>query len=417
MIDIKLLLQPAHPRRMALALLHPAPFSSVALSPKSLASHLDAAAFERAKAQAIKVPKFGQRLDTLPFLRHAGLLGEERSAAAVLDVRAPCEYEKGHVPGAVNFPLFDDAERAEVGTLYKQEGHDVAVARGLELVDRKLPSLLDALPPAVSEGDEVLVYCKRGGMRSGGIASLLSQAPLDVQLLDGGYAAFRQWALEDVWAAHANPLVVLGGRTGSGKTDVLHALREIGAQIIDLEGDAHHRGSAFGSIGLPPQPTQQMYENVLALQWAALSDGAPTFIEDEGAHVGSCGVPAGLWAHMRHPKTPVLRMEIPRAARIDRLVAEYGPHGVGALSGAVRALTKRLGAERTDEFLAHLAATPPNLAEVADGLLTHYYDALYDGKASKRAEVSEVVVDMKCETGDAREIAPMVVAKASEMLR
>ena len=171
MIDIKLLLKPAHPRRMALALLHHSPFS-VALSPKSLASHLDAAAFERAKAQAIKVPKFGQRLDTLPFLRHAGLLGEERSAAAVLDVRAPCEYEKGHVPGAVNFPLFDDAERAEVGTLYKQEGHDVAVARGLELVDRKLPSLLDALPPAVSEGDEVLVYCKRGGMRSGGIASL-----------------------------------------------------------------------------------------------------------------------------------------------------------------------------------------------------------------------------------------------------
>jgi tRNA 2-selenouridine synthase len=334
----------------------------------------------------------------------------------MIDVRSPCEYAKGHIPGAFNVPLFSDEERSEVGTLYKQKGHDIAVGRGLEIVDRTWQKLLTSMPTSICEGEDLLVYCKRGGMRSGGVAWLLSQAPLNVRILEGGYAAFRGWALNDAYEKHAPPVFVIGGRTGSGKTEVLHALRDdLRTQVIDLEGAANHRGSAFGALGLPPQPPQQMYENVLALEWARCSETEPVFVEDEGAHVGSCGVPAGLWGHMRAEHTPILRVEVPRASRIERLVREYGPHGTEPLSAAVRALAKKLGPERTDELLEHLSASPPRLAQVADALLTHYYDSLYDKKAAKRAETVNVHL-VSCDQGDASHVAPLVLARARELL-
>lgn len=142
-------------------------------------------------------------------------------------------------------PLFTDEERAIIGTLYKQEGHDSAVERGCAMLDASWQSMLDSIPPSVADGDEVLVYCKRGGMRSSGTAWLLSQAPVRVRVLDSGYQAFRHWAREEAFQRLERRLVVLGGRTGSGKTDVLLQLRRAcGAQVLDLEGDANHRGYA-----------------------------------------------------------------------------------------------------------------------------------------------------------------------------
>ena len=146
-------------------------------------------------------------------------------------MRAPCEFAKGHIPGAVNVPLFSDDERAEVGTLYKRNGHDSAVKRGLQIVERKGWERLLEGAPSLREGDEVLLYCFRGGMRSGGMAWLLSQAPLHVHTLQGGYKRFRNYMLE-AWS-EARPICVVGGPTGSGKTDVLHALRDhLGAQVL-----------------------------------------------------------------------------------------------------------------------------------------------------------------------------------------
>ena len=401
-----------------LQLLSVAGAAAAAVAPPRLSQLVTLEAYDKAKRRAVS-EKYSDSLPLADFLKCGGLLPteQEEEPVQIIDVRAPCEFAKGHIPGAINLPLFSDDGRAEVGTLYKQAGHDAAVSRGLEIVDNSWQSMLDEAPDQLLERGEVLVYCKRGGMRSGSVAWLLSQAPgLRARTLQGGYAAFRHWVLEEVWEQHEAPLVVLGGRTGSGKTDVLHALRDgHSAQIIDLEGNANHRGSAFGALGLPPQPAQQCYENGLALEWAALDTDRPTFIEDEGAHVGSCGVPQGLWAHMRAPHTPVLRLEIPREARVARLVREYGPHGVDRLGKAVSALAKRLGTERTEELLDHLAAEPPRLAEVADALLTHYYDALYDGKAAKRAEVSDVVRDLVCDTGDASAIAPLILDAAEKL--
>ena len=226
---------------MLVALLVRSCASAIAVPPTARIT-VDAAAYGRAKRRAVS-ESWSHKLEVEDFLTRADFLARARvanepparSPPMVLDVRAPCEYEKGHIPGALSFPLFDDVERAEVGTLYKKQGHDVAVARGVELLDAKAPTFLDTLPAGLHSGDELLVYCKRGGMRSGGMAQLLSEAGLHVHTLQGGYQGFRAWANAS-WAsktADGLRLVVLGGKTGSGKTDVLHALRdECGAQTL-----------------------------------------------------------------------------------------------------------------------------------------------------------------------------------------
>jgi len=215
--------------------------ASLAMS--GVTSTIDAPAFEKAKELAI-AGKFPHQLPVDEYLTRSGLLGRgvyvpgtprDASSPVVLDVRSPCEYAKGHIPGAINMPLFTDDERAIIGTLYTREGHDIAVARGCALLDASWRSLVDSLPDSVSAGDEVFVYCKRGGMRSGGTAWLLSQAPVNVRVLDGGYQSFRRWAREEAFQTIDRELVVLGGRTGSGKTDVLLQLRgACEAQVLNM---------------------------------------------------------------------------------------------------------------------------------------------------------------------------------------
>jgi len=406
---------------------------SIAVPPPAASSRVarlvDASAYARAKRQATS-ESWPHKLEVDAFLSRAGLMGGDDASCStvpgvgsdspqppvVLDVRAPCEYEKGHLPGAVSFPLFDDDERAEVGTLYKQRGHDVAVSRGIEILDAKAPTFLDALPPRVQPGDELLVYCKRGGMRSGGMAWLLSQGDLRVHTLEGGYQGFRAWA-NATWQLPRR-LVVLGGKTGSGKTDVLHALRRQGAQILDLEGDARHRGSAFGALGRAPQPSNQAYENALALQWRRFDAAAgPVYIEDESRNVGSCSVPDGLWGRMRDPETAVLRLEVPTEARVQRLVGEYGVYEPRQLQACVRMVQKRLGEAKADELCALLDEEPPALARVAEALLVDYYDAMYDYQAGKRTAETDGgarIRHLRTGTGDADAIAQLVLQAAEE---
>jgi tRNA 2-selenouridine synthase len=377
-----------------------------------IARAIDTAAYECAKRQAVADP-YQSKLEVDPFLTRAQLVGSAENGLpppVVLDVRAPCEFHKGHIPGAINVPLFDDAERVIVGTLYKKEGHDIAVRRGIKLMDAKIRETIDQIDRLkVQPGDELLIYCKRGGMRSGGMAWLLSQAEVNVHTLAGGYQGFRTW-VKDTWSMDRS-LVLLGGKTGSGKTDVLVALREsFGCQVVDLEGEANHRGSTFGSLGLPPQPTSGMYENNLALQWRSFSSAAPVFIENEGRHVGSATVPCGLWARMRSAETRLLRLEIPQVARVQRLVGEYGVYPRDRLADCIRKVSKRLGTDKTEEALALLQQQPPGLAEITSMLLSSYYDASYEKQAAKQA-IEKGVPDehLVCSTGGALANAQLVL--------
>ena len=288
----------------------------------------------------------------------------------VLDVRSPGEYAAGHLPGAHCFPLFDDQERAQVGTTYKQIGSHEALLVGLELVGPKMRQLVEQAQH-VAPAKEVLVHCWRGGMRSESVAWLLTTAGFTAHTLEGGYKAYRNRVRESF--REMPQLMVLGGATGSGKTAVLAALRARGEQIIDLEALANHRGSAFGGIGQGEQPTTEQFQNNLHRAWQPLDPAARVWIEDESFSIGQVKLPLELWNVMK--TRPLVLLEVPRADRIQRLVQEYGSLDPLALERAVTAIQKRLGGLRTHQILEALARG--QLAEAADHLLT-YYDKSYD---------------------------------------
>jgi tRNA 2-selenouridine synthase len=291
----------------------------------------------------------------------------------LLDVRTPAEFRQGHIPGAANLPLFSDAERAEVGTLFKQQGRQAAVLRGLALVGPRMEVLAAELV-AWSEGSAgapLRLHCWRGGMRSASVAWLAQQLELPVLLLEGGYKSYRGWVLElfeRPW-----PLQLLGGRTGSGKTELLLALRERGAAVVDLEGLAHHRGSSFGGLGLPEQPSSEHYENRLAAALAPLAGAEQIWLEAESAMVGRCRIPAGLWRQMK--AAPVLAVERPMEERVDHLVEIYGAQDPLALAEATQRIAKRLGPQRT--ALALEAIERGDWATACRQMLD-YYDRCYD---------------------------------------
>ena len=295
----------------------------------------------------------------------------------VIDVRSPGEYEHAHIPGAVNIPLFDNAERARVGTRYKQAGKDSAVLLGLELVGPKLASFVKQSNRLNPEGKEVLVHCWRGGMRSGSFAWLLNTAGLKAHTLVGGYKAYRNTVLE----AFAQPyqLMILGGKTGSGKTEVLRELARLGEQVIDLEALASHKGSSYGAIGQQPQPSSEYFENNLHAALQKLDSSRRIWIEDESRNIGSCFIPLPLWQQMR--LAPVVVLDIPREARIQRLVRDYAGIDQTLLVEATQRIRKRLGGKNTQ--LALDALNRMEYDVVADIALS-YYDKAYLYELSER---------------------------------
>ena len=208
-------------------------------------------------------------------------------------------------------------------------------------------------------------------MRSESVAWLARQLGLPVVVLDGGYKAFRRWVLallEQPW-----PVQLLGGRTGTGKTDLLLALQRLGVPVIDLEGLAHHRGSSFGGLGLPPQPSSEHYENRLALALHRLRGAGPIWLEAESAQVGRCRIPNGLWARMR--QAPVLEVKRPLEQRLAQLVAIYGIQDPEALAVATQRIARRLGPQRTTAALEAIAARD---WDGACRQMLDYYDRCYD---------------------------------------
>jgi tRNA 2-selenouridine synthase len=303
------------------------------------------------------------------------------AAGPVVDVRAPAEFAQGHIPSAHNLPLFSNEQRAAVGTTYKQQGRQAAVQLGLELVGPRLAHLGEQLQQfsAQAAGAPLRLHCWRGGMRSESIAWLASQLGLEVVLLEGGYKAFRRWVLERFelpWPVH-----LLGGRTGSGKTDLLLALAQQGAAVIDLEGLAHHRGSSFGSLGLPPQPSSEHYENRIALELQRLRQASQIWLEAESAQVGRCRIPAGLWRQMQ--TAPLLEIRRPLEERLEQLVAVYGVQDPAALADATQRIARRLGPQRTAAALEAIAQH--NWSEACRQMLD-YYDRCYDHELERHGQ-------------------------------
>ncbi len=288
----------------------------------------------------------------------------------IIDVRSPGEFEKGHIPGAFNVPLFSDNERAHVGTVYKQEGQEKAIDLGYLYVKPKLDWFIkEAL--RIAPGKQVAVHCWRGGMRSHAFADHLTENGFeDVMVIKQGYKAFRNHVLSsfDVDV----DLKVIGGYTGSGKTHILKNLMELDCQVIDLEGIAKHKGSAFGGIGEDSQPTVEQFENDLYMQWRKLDYSRPVYIEDESHNIGAVKIPMNLYTKIREAK--VFFLDVPKEYRAKLLVQDYACYDNELLRSGILKISKRLGGLVTK--LAIEALDKKDYFDVA--LLTlNYYDKSY----------------------------------------
>jgi tRNA 2-selenouridine synthase len=289
----------------------------------------------------------------------------------VLDVRTPAEFASGHIPGAVNLPLFSDQERVEVGTAYKQQGRETAVRLGLERVAPKMTWLADRLlETSASSGGELLIHCWRGGMRSGSVAWLAGTLGIHAATLIGGYKSFRRKVLESFTSQRE--IRVVAGLTGTGKTAILKALAETGEVVIDLEAHACHKGSAFGDLGESPQPRQEQFENELAMAWMGLDPERPVWIEDESKMIGKCMIPPALWEQKCRARFAVV--EIPGPARIENLRDVYDGFPLDQLTPRIEAIRGRLGGDRANKAIAALRAGDP---DSACALLLTYYDRAY----------------------------------------
>ncbi|HAN18341.1 MAG: tRNA 2-selenouridine(34) synthase MnmH [Bacteroidetes bacterium GWC2_33_15] len=287
----------------------------------------------------------------------------------VVDVRSPREFETGHFPGAVNIPLFDNEERALVGTVYKQISRNTAVLKGLEIVGPKMKPFAEKAQE-LAINNQLLVYCWRGGMRSASMAWLFEMVGIKTYTLSGGYKSFRRYGKSKL--SGAQKIIILGGLTGSGKTETLHKIREKGEQVIDLEKLANHKGSAFGALGQEKQPSNEQFENNLIYQYLQLDASRPIWLEDESHSIGTNWIPGELFDIMR--QAPVLKMEIAKSIRIKRLVAEYAGFDPAFLEECILKIGKRLGGQHVKQALERLKSG--HLDDVADITLT-YYDKSY----------------------------------------
>ncbi len=302
----------------------------------------------------------------------------------IFDVRTPAEFAAGHIPGAHNLPLFSNQERAQVGTVYKKQSRAAAIELGLALVGPKLASLV-AQAKAVAGGDDaapVRVHCWRGGMRSASLAWLLRLAGLQTTVLAGGYKAYRA-LMRAQWEASAPPtrFMVLGGKTGAGKTKVLQALAALGEAVIDLEGLARHRGSAFGGFADVPQPTVEQFENELGMALRAHAGARRIWLENESRRIGCAALPDPFWAHMA--AAPLIVLDVPYEDRLVATQLDYADVAPAELVRCFAAIEKRLGGLVTKQ--ACEAVRGGQLAVAAD-IALRYYDASYDHSAATRQQ-------------------------------
>ncbi len=294
-----------------------------------------------------------------------------------IDMRSPAEFANGAIPGAVNIPLLDDAERKEIGTIYKHTGPEQASEQGLAIVSAKLPAMVGSIREHHRSGRTVVVYCWRGGMRSKSVVGILDIMGIPAFQLLGGYKAYRRYVLDALEAFRLKPPVVtLCGSTGVGKTALLALLKERGVPVIDLEGLANHRGSAFGGVGLGKPATAQNFDALILAELIAYNDAPYIVVECESKRVGNVYVPEALFAAMKQGPKILARAGV--ETRVGRLIDEYldiySSRG-DEIRASIQALNKRLGNAKTAQLLAAFAAD--EVREVVRTLLVDYYDPLY----------------------------------------
>jgi tRNA 2-selenouridine synthase len=341
----------------------------------------------------------------------------------VFDVRSPGEYTHAHFPGAYSMPLFSDEERKIVGTAYKQESREQAIKLGLDFFGPKMRKMVDIVEGTSKRecgiGNEdsekqnqipnskiLLVYCWRGGMRSGAVSWLLDMYGLKVYTLVGGYKKFRNLVLDTFKLPFQ--INILGGYTGSGKTELLKTLKEKGETIIDLEGIANHKGSAFGNIGMPEQMGQEMFENLLATELRKLivnsecliKDSShssftihqpPIWLEDESQRIGRVNIPHDLWKNMR--QSPVFFLDIPFDERLKHIVQEYGQLEREKVAEAIGRISQKLG--NLNAKTAILLLYEGRITESFD-ILLKYYDKFYFKSLHNREGIQSLLHMVEC---------------------
>jgi tRNA 2-selenouridine synthase len=303
----------------------------------------------------------------------------------IADVRSPSEYNAGHIPGAVNIPLFDDLERSAVGTKYKKEGRLPAILEGLKHVGPSLRSKLEQALRLTKDG-KLLVHCWRGGMRSESMGWLFSMGDIEVSVLEGGYKSYRHLILESL--SEKRKMILLGGMTGSSKTHIIHQLCPFGEQVIDLEKLAHHKGSAFGALGQPPQPSTEHFANILFTEWCKLNKDLPVWIEDESRNIGSVFLPDQFYLNMQNTPVIVLVMDI--QTRLPRLMEEYSKYPPESLKASILKISKRLGGDNTRDAIN--AVETRNISRAIEISLI-YYDKAYMFGLKKKVSKNIIYVD------------------------
>ena len=309
----------------------------------------------------------------------------------IIDVRAPAEFAEDHLPGAISLPVLDDEERARVGTIYKQVNPFTARKLGAALVARNSAAHLEGPLADRPGGWRPLVYCWRGGQRSGSFATILGQIGWRVETLAGGYQSWRRLVVKAVYDTPvAAPVIVLDGNTGTAKTEILNLLPGFGVQVIDLEGLARHRGSLFGAMGA--QPSQKAFEAALALALARLDPTRPVVVEAESSKIGDCRLPPELWKAM--VAAPRVAIAAPRAARAVYLARAY--RDLTADAARLQATVSLLQAAHPHEVIEawQALAAAGDHAALADSLMEQHYDPRYGKhRARMAAPLAEITAE------------------------
>ena len=295
---------------------------------------------------------------------------------AVIDVRSPDEFALDHLPGAINLPVLSNEERAQVGTINAQQSSFDANRIGAALISRNIAQLLDTQLADKPRHWQALIYCWRGGNRSGSLATVLARIGFRIQVLDGGYRSYRRWVIDALGALSEQQFRVIGGRTGTGKSRILRALNELGAQVLDLEALANHRGSVLGLLPQTRQPSQKLFDTRLRIALAQLDPNRPVFVESESRKIGQIQIPESLINRIR--SSPCHIIDMPVAARANFLLNDY-PHFVDQPDLLVDHLEKlnALHGGKTIEHWTSLIRSQQWQSFVQD-MLSNHYDPSYD---------------------------------------
>jgi tRNA 2-selenouridine synthase len=340
----------------------------------------------------------------------------------VFDVRSPLEFSHAHIPETFTLPLFTDDQRKVIGTAYKQQSRQAAVRIGLDYFSERMkliPGEMEELCKSFFKTKDkeyfqfnknpILIHCWRGGMRSGAVAWLLNLVGFKVYTLKGGYKSFRHWTLAQFEKEYR--INILGGYTGSGKTDLLREMKKMGNNIIDLERLANHKGSAFGSLGEKAQPGQEMFENLLAIELYKISkkenedesngkhypkiSNTEIWLEDESRHIGTVGIPNAFWNQMR--KSPLFFLDIPFEERLKHIISIYGLFEKDELGSSIKRIQKRLGGLETKNAINFLQEN--NFRECFS-ILLRYYDKWYAKSLNNRENIEAILNKIPCATVD-----------------